>query len=285
MSAYGAMPNRRKPMAKAESKEKGKERSYPCPICRSDHTSVTTYLGMISSRALMSWMGKNGIAKLNVLADQIKRLEPESYQASFDAARVAWESVEDTQFWKSAKQIGQDAADIGTMAHGWIEAHLNGKEITMDTFPLPAQNCINGYLAWEKDHKVKVIKTEQTFYHCVLDYAGTADAILEIDGELTMVDWKTSNAVYSNYVIQDWLYALADESQHGDRLYKQVAIGRFGKTGDWEMSIHKRNDFPSIELARRVIEGCKSIYELQTKWDALHPYVRKEKQNATPQAK
>lgn len=267
-------------MAKAKSNERGSSRSYPCNRCGEEHVSVTTYLGVIASRPLMSWMGKNGIAKLNVLAEVVKRNHPDGFNLDFESARAQWESQEDTQFWKSAKQIGQDAADIGTLAHGWIEAHINGKEITMETMPAQAQAAVRGFLEWEAANKVKYLATEQTFYHCAMDYAGTADCVAEVNGELSMIDWKTAKGVYANYVIQDWLYALADESQHGDRLYKQVIIGRFGKDGTWEAPIFKRNEPVGMEMARRVIEGCRAIYALNQEWDKAHPYVPKGAKNA-----
>lgn len=279
-------------MAKAKSNERGKDRSYPCNKCGNEHTSVTTYLGMIASRPLMSWMGKNGVAKLNVYDQAMEgqlllekslpndRVLP-LIQNIRDSARKSWESFEDTQFWKSAKQIGQDAADIGTLAHGWIEAHINGKEVSMETLPAQAQSAVRGFLAWEAANRVKYLSTEQTFYHCAMDYAGTADCVAEVNGELTMIDWKTAKGIYANYVIQDWLYALADEHQHGDRLYRQVIIGRFGKDGSWEAPIFKRNEPVGMEMARRVIEGCRAIYQLNQEWDKAHPYIPKEKTNAS----
>ena len=178
------------------------------------------------------------------------------------------------------QQIGQDAADIGTLVHGWIEAHINGKEVTMETMPPQAQAAIGGFLQWEKANKIKYLETEKTFYHCAMDYAGTANCIAEVNGELSMIDWKSAKGVYANYVVQDWLYALADESQHGDRLYKQVIIGRFGKDGTWEAPIFKRNDPVGMELAREVIAGCRSIFRLNQEWDRAHPYIPKAKVSA-----
>lgn len=266
-------------MAKAKSNERGKDRSYPCPRCGEDHFSVTTYLGVIASRPLMSWMASNGVAKLNVLADEVKKAYPDTFQPVFEKARLQWEGEKDTQFWKSAKQIGQEAADIGTLFHGWAEAHVNGKEVSMDTFPPQAQSAIRGFLEWEKANKVKYLSTEQTFYNCQMDYAGTADCVAEVNGELSMIDYKTAKGIYANYIIQSWLYSLADESQHGDRLYKQVIIGRFGKDGTWEAPIFKRNDPVGIEMAREIIVGCRSILKLNQTWDKLFPWTPKKKED------
>ena len=270
-------------MAKAKSNERGKDRSYPCPRCGEEHFSVTTYLGVIASRPLMSWMASNGVAKLNVLADEVKKAYPNTFQPVFEKARLQWEGEKDTQFWKSAKQIGQDAADIGTLVHSWIEAHINGKEISMESLPPQGQAAVRGFLEWENSNKVKYLETEKTLYHCAMDYAGTCDCIAEVNGQLTMIDWKSSKGLYPNYVIQNWLYCIASEATDGSRLFGQAIIGRFGKDGSWEAPIFKRNDPIGIELAREVITGCRSIFKLNQTWDKLFPYVpkQKEKANAT----
>ena len=113
-------------MAKAESNQKGRDRWYPCPECSHDHPSITTILGVISSRALMGWMAKNGIAKLNVLDGVLKeKMDDTLYGEVRKISEARWKLTEDTAFWKSGKELGAEAADYGTMAHGWIEAHLH----------------------------------------------------------------------------------------------------------------------------------------------------------------
>jgi len=275
-------------MAKAESTQKGRDRYYPCQRCDlGQHASITTLLGVISSRALMGWMAKNGVAKLNVLDGVLQEWftdQPEivnskdCYQKIRTTAEQRWKLTEDTAFWKSGKELGAEAADFGTIAHGWIEAHLHGREITLETLPPPARNAVEAFLQWEKEHQLEVIKTEQTFYNCKLNYAGTADCVAKVDGELTLIDWKTSTGIYLEMAIQAWGYALADESQNAERLYRQVAIGRFGKDGSSEVRIFKRNEFPGIETAREVLTGCGYIFKAQKEWERLNPFVPKLKE-------
>jgi len=180
-----------------------------------------------------------------------------------------------------------EAADYGTMAHGWIEAHLHGQDVTLETLPPPARNAVNAFLTWEKENKLEVIETERTFYNCRLNYAGTADCLATMNGELTLLDWKSSSGIYMEMAIQAWGYALADEMQNSERLYRQVAIGRFGKDGTAEVRIFKRNEFPGIETARDILVGCGHIFNAIQEWDRLHPYVRKTKeaQHATAPSK
>lgn len=266
-------------MAKAPSTEKGKSRWYPCPRCGDQHPSVTTLLDVIGSRVLMNWIGKNGTAKLNVYREEAIRLMPGQMARLVDQrAEALWKLKETTAFFKSGKEAGQEAADYGTIAHDWIDHHLRGTDKPLDLLPEPSRNSVQEMLRWEKEHNLETIATEQTFYNCALNYAGTADWLGKLDRELSMGDWKTSSGIYLNYVIQGWLYALADETQNADRLYRQIFIGRFGKDGSSDVKIFKRNEFPSMDLARDMIIACGVIFKAGQEWDEKFPYIRKKKE-------
>lgn len=265
---------------KAQSFQDKNKRFYPCPKCGDQHPSITTILGVIASPALMGWMAKNGTAKLKVLNDiYTEHFEGDEIVEKLGSmAEARWKLTEDTAFWKSGRETGKEAADIGTMVHAWVESHLKGVEIDLGALPPLAQNAVNAYLAWEKEHHLETIKTEQTFYNCKLNYAGTADWLGNLDGELSLGDWKTSTGIFFNYVIQGWGYALADETENASRLYRQIFIGRFGKDGTPEVRIFKRNESPSIETAREVVIACGHIFAANQEWDRLNPYQKKDKQ-------
>ena len=104
------------------------------------------------------------------------------------------------------------AADIGTAAHGMIEAHINGDDVqkALKEFNLPdedypkAQNAFDMYIKWEKQTGLKMLSKYQEIQLVSTKYmfGGTPDAIAEIDGEIVLLDWKTSNGVYQDYIIQ-----------------------------------------------------------------------------------
>ena len=227
----------------------------------------------------MGWMSKNGTAKLDIYhAAAQEQLSDEAIKAIDTVAEQRWLLANQTAFWKSGKQIGAEAADYGTMAHGWIEAHLHGREVTLETLPGPARASVEEMLKWEKEHHLETIATEQTFYNCKLNYAGTCDWIGKLDGELSLGDWKTSSGIFFNYLVQGWGYCLADETQNADRLYRQIFIGRFGKDASSEVRISRRRDFPSIETARDVLIACGHIFQALQEWEKKFPYQRKQKE-------
>ena len=105
-----------------------------------------------------------------------------------------------------------EAADIGTAAHSAIETHVNGgnPEAAINTLlqvpedRLKAMNAFALYLKWEQQTGIKMISKYQEIQLVCPQYkfGGTPDAIGEINGEIVLLDWKTSNGVYQDYIIQ-----------------------------------------------------------------------------------
>lgn len=100
-----------------------------------------------------------------------------------------------------------EAADIGTRAHSLIERHVNGEDlntILKSETSAEAVNAFQMYLKWENQTKLKLLSKYQEIQLVSPQYmfGGTPDAIGEIDGEVLLLDWKTSNGVYQDYLIQ-----------------------------------------------------------------------------------
>lgn len=100
----------------------------------------------------------------------------------------------------SYRQEVRKAADIGSEAHSIISKILTRKEIKSGNLPFPVQ----AFLAWYGNilnypyHKV--IYSEKTFT-CPL-YGGTLDALLEVNGKRYLIDFKTSNSIRYQYLLQ-----------------------------------------------------------------------------------
>jgi len=98
-----------------------------------------------------------------------------------------------------------EAAECGTLAHDCVEAHIHSE-------PLPslpdtetgrkARQAFEMYLSWAKMTRLEIIATEMPLVSEQYQYGGTPDAIGTLGGELFLLDWKTSNGVYPDYIIQ-----------------------------------------------------------------------------------
>jgi len=145
----------------------------------------------------------------------------------------------------------EDAGEVGHAAHAWIEAYIKKVlEYTdyRETFELPeipkddrATSCTKAGLSWMQRHNVRWISTERKIYSREDKYAGTMDGLCRADScsdpacckvqfkdKLTLVDWKTSNYLYIEYILQTAAYKKAYEEETGEHI-EDIWIIRLGK--------------------------------------------------------
>jgi hypothetical protein len=122
------------------------------------------------------------------------------------------------------------AADTGTLAHALVEAHIK-------TGALPAEDCDPGalsafeaYRKWASMTRLEIVEQETSMVSEVHQFGGTLDAIGKMGGELCMLDWKTSNGVYQDYLVQLAAYAILwEENRSSEPLTGGFHLCRFAK--------------------------------------------------------
>lgn len=113
-----------------------------------------------------------------------------------------------------------DAADIGTIVHKFAEDVGRGMKPEMPVNK-EAQSACESFIDWWWGHQVKVLDIERKIYSRKFRYAGTVDLVAEIDGALTIVDYKSGKAIYRDYFLQMGAYSYAYTEETGreaDRL-------------------------------------------------------------------
>lgn len=123
--------------------------------------------------------------------------------------------------WDEAESLKQEAGDKGSKVHYAIEDLVNGKTVKMDDkyinptteeeeeLTLEEYECLMSFSGWFNAVKPKVIETEVTVFNDEYNYAGTIDLICEINRELWIIDYKTSQSVWPSYEIQVSAYKQA----------------------------------------------------------------------------
>jgi len=138
---------------------------------------------------------------------------------------------------KAHNKLKTDAASIGSMAHNWLEQYwkkrmdgLNLQAASLHLFPadLQAQSCIKAALAWVSEHNVKPICFERKVYSIEDNACGTLDLVAMVDGLLSIVDYKTSNAVYNEHRFQTAFYRSAYQEETGSKVDQHIIL-RLGK--------------------------------------------------------
>lgn len=115
-----------------------------------------------------------------------------------------------------------EAADAGTLAHSLVEAHINGLPlpgVPDNDIGMQAKQGFENYLRWAEDNKIQIIKQEMELVSEEYQFGGCPDAMgIDSQGRLCILDWKTSNGVYQDYLIQIAAYSHLWEVNHPDQL-------------------------------------------------------------------
>jgi ATP-dependent exoDNAse (exonuclease V) beta subunit len=119
---------------------------------------------------------------------------------------------------KSLDNESKATLDTGKLLHAYIQADLEGAVVnevgyTQEQIVL-AKKSFAQYIRWKDGKQIKAIKTEYVIVSEKYKYGGTIDALLEIDGELTLLDWKTSTRISLDYKLQvvAYLYLLQEQN-------------------------------------------------------------------------
>lgn len=123
---------------------------------------------------------------------------------------------------KLRDELGADETDLlkrlggqrGSKVHDAISAIIKGEEVRIDTkFINPTTNQpedlnadeidrILAFIDWKETFKPKFLLWDTNIYSEKYGYAGTLDAIVEIEGEVYLVDFKTSKVIGTDYEMQ-----------------------------------------------------------------------------------
>ena len=114
---------------------------------------------------------------------------------------------------EEANRKTKKATSRGTDFHEAAQAYLENKELDWDEFK-PLTKFMFHHLKPELDKINNIHAIERTLYSEYLGLAGRVDCIAEYDGELAVIDFKTSTKIkpekwVENYFVQEMFYASA----------------------------------------------------------------------------
>jgi hypothetical protein len=180
---------------------------YKKPTERTYLISATSATGVIDkSRFLIPWAV--GLDQKFLLAYLEKVKGPFSKEELFPIIDEAF---------KQHTVKKEEAADIGSKVHDWIERFVKAKMSKTESPSIDdinddnVLNGINGFLDWYNGHKIEFTGSERLIYSKEYDYCGIADFTAIVDGKNW--DFKTSKAVYPEHQYQLSAYWKAIEEE------------------------------------------------------------------------
>lgn len=150
-------------------------------------------------------------------------------------------------------QVLSMAANRGTIVHEAIENYLH---YGIEDIPMTYAGYLDAFVQFWKDYRPTIVAVECCVYHKYLQYAGTVDLLVEIDGELWLIDNKTSSRIekmLTRVQLEAYKKALATH----DIRVKRKAILHLKKTGKYSFVEHPADD----QKAWDVFTGLKTVYD------------------------
>lgn len=139
-------------------------------------------------------------------------------------------------FVKWRKKVGNEEADRitkkatarGTDFHEVAQDYLLNKELNWDNYR-PLSKFMFYHLKPELDKINNIHAIERTLYSEYLGLAGRVDCIAEYEGELAVIDFKTSDKIkpekwIENYFVQEMFYASAYYEMTGIPVKKLITL-------------------------------------------------------------
>ena len=141
-----------------------------------EYDSVTKILGVIEKPALYYWF-KQQAARI-ALADP---------------------TLDEKEVIAKVGEISKVAAARGTTVHGYCEAKSKGEGYTVAKEYKGYTDALD---SWWGTNEPKVLKNEVELYSDKYGYAGRCDAIVDINGEDWVLDYKTGKSIYKEVGLQ-----------------------------------------------------------------------------------
>lgn len=125
----------------------------------------------------------------------------------------------------------EKAATAGEKVHKWIEQFadlkIEGKDIdesSLEGLEPAVLNGVNMFLDWYNQNHVQFISSERLVYSKKHKYVGTTDALAVVNGKRTILDYKTSNGLYSTHYYQLSGYWNAVDEEDGKPFIEEGLI-------------------------------------------------------------
>jgi len=217
---------------------------------------ATSIIGVLDKPAILYWAVNQSVEYVKANLKPGEALDEVQIGNLLDGAKNAHRVKKTT------------AGDIGSLIHeyldNWIKAKIEKKPLPKPPINKEMKNAIKGFFDWAVKNKIKLIASEQKCYSKKFGYAGTYDLEANIGGKKTIIDFKSSNAVYPEMFLQAAAYLQAKEEEFGSKYDGGVCILRLSKE-DKEKNIApfeiKCVGRKECDILIKVFLSCLEIYK------------------------
>ena len=160
------------------------------------------------------------------------------------------------------------------------EKYLNGEELNFlnkwddPQYDTDIWQMFLRFVEFWETYNPKLIETEVHLFSDELKIAGTCDLICEIDGELWLLDVKTSNMMHNTYPLQIAVYGQCYKECYGQEIKnygilwlksskRRANVEKMQGKG-WEVVVSERSQEENLEIFKMV----RRLFDIENPQDA-----------------
>lgn len=217
----------------------------------------TTIIGVLNKPFLVPWSAKMVWSVLTGKHAEVVKMSEEEYEKFILEAKGA------------AGRKSKGAKGSGSLAHGWVEqfilSAMEGKVYAEKLDDVEAQHAVDEFLKWEQSHKVEYLSSELVLGSAEHQFGGKIDCVALVDGEPSVLDWKTSTMISNDMFLQLAGYSILLKENGAVPLpLKRIVVRLPKKVGEqFEEEMRGVSDYDNeIFLHCRAVErwvGAKQI--------------------------
>ena len=159
------------------------------------------------------------------------------------------------------------ALRVGSAVHNDCEKLLLGEELLIEHDP-EVQKGVISFCQWYFKAKPKVLAVEEVLYSkslkqgkLVCPFAGRCDLVAEIDGDIWMLDLKTSKSLEDyTYVIQLSMYKMLWDVLHPDQQIDRLALIHCMKDFMGSRPTARTNLFKEVKFDKEAVDSAMTLY-------------------------
>ena len=148
---------------------------------------------------------------------------------------------------EEANRVSRMATQRGTAVHQIMEDYILDQEPITKPMPIHLETA-SKLKQWVDSYvgDVKLVEGQLFSHH--LRTAGTVDLVAEWEGEMAIIDWKTSKypkkkQYIENYFMQEAAYAVMFEERTGIPVKKLVTAVAYDEPGGTQLFVENRDDW------------------------------------------
>ena len=163
------------------------------------------------------------------------------------------------QGWNESQRIKSEAGERGTRIHIASEKLEDGEELFEGEYSLEEWYKICAFVGWYNEFQPELIAKELAIFSESGQYAGRLDRLYRVNGEVTLLDIKSSSGIHEHFPLQFASYAKAIEENTDLEIVQTACL----QLGAGNKNNYRFVVYPDWRDHYKVFENVRAVWQYE----------------------